>query len=613
MNATHKLLGRLLFRPKGVTVHQFSSRSREGLNRDAGWHLYKDEQGDAVIFDAAGPGCVRSMWNTAVQPDASFKFYFDGETAPRYIIPIRDFYQGKHPLFPKPLVSYERRGYYGDNPYAGNSFVPMPFAKSLKISVSGNPAFYHVLFEKYPYGTRVRTFTGREERNALLDAFRRPSANPWQDMDLEGRRRLVKAIKPQGTASLFDLRGAGCVRRLSITCNDDPELLRKVFLQIRWDDSRLFSVVAPLGAFFAVPVKADNVCSLPMRVRRLPGGQVRLTCFFPMPFRSRASVSLRSRCDRPVGPISATVAFEEGRTAGRDPAYFTTLYREGCTDYGRDWLLFESPGRGWYLGSVQSMVHEHYCEGDEHFYIDGTGSPQINGTGSEDYYLACFWPQPAFNTPFNGCTHDVRKAGHDYNNPSAYYRFHLETPIPFYSAIDARIQHGGESDIRSDYTSCAFCYLHPRPTLAQTDLIDVGNRESEKAHSYRATQSRHTGTVEARYEGQYLHHPVRDAGRTHHGGQIAFRVTVDPRNRGLRLRRRLDQKSPRQTAHVFIDGEFAGTWYHADTNAALRWFDSDFDVHPRLTRGKGTVNVRLEVDASHGPFTDFRYHAFCFK
>ena len=65
--------------------------------------------------------------------------------------------------------------------------------------------------------------------------------------------------------------------------------------------------------------------------------------------------------------------------------------------------------RGWgkYVGTVQMMMGEHYCEGDEHFTMDNACTPQINGTGSEDYYLFCFWPNPQLTTPYNGTTTDV--------------------------------------------------------------------------------------------------------------------------------------------------------------------------------------------------------------
>jgi hypothetical protein len=75
------LLDKLLELPRQVSVHQFSSHNKKGLNGDENWPLYKDQNGDDVIFDAAGPGCVKSMWGTNFDAGGVLKFYFDGEYA----------------------------------------------------------------------------------------------------------------------------------------------------------------------------------------------------------------------------------------------------------------------------------------------------------------------------------------------------------------------------------------------------------------------------------------------------------------------------------------------------------------------------------------------------
>lgn len=86
------VLENLPFLPLGVSVRQFSSHNRAGYNKDDDEFLYTDEQGDSVIFDAAGPGCVRSMWSTNIPDNQVLLFYFDGEDNPRYQIPALQFY-----------------------------------------------------------------------------------------------------------------------------------------------------------------------------------------------------------------------------------------------------------------------------------------------------------------------------------------------------------------------------------------------------------------------------------------------------------------------------------------------------------------------------------------
>jgi hypothetical protein len=176
--------------PPQLTVLEVSSHNKRGVNGDAGWPLYKDERGDDVIFDAAGPGCIKSMWGTAFDPNAVLQFYFDGDKEPGLRVNVLEFYQGKNPLFPSPLVSYEKRGVWGDAPFAGNSFVPIPFAKSLKISVKGESRFFHIICEKYPYPAAIETFTGREERSGLLDSFTRLGEEPFDPGFSRGRKSL---------------------------------------------------------------------------------------------------------------------------------------------------------------------------------------------------------------------------------------------------------------------------------------------------------------------------------------------------------------------------------------------------------------------------------------
>jgi len=607
--------------PSGRTVHQFSSHNKEGRNGDDGWHLYDDEKGHAVIFDVEGPGCLRSMWSTDIREDAVLHFTFDGEEEARYSIPMIGFFKREHELFPAPLVSYERRGYWGDRPFAGNSFVPIPFAKGLRISVSGELHFHHAIWESYPHGTEVETFTGEEDRAALLAAF--AGAPGWSAPRTSGADRTEAewpAVEPGEEVVLAELdrHGPACVRELCIEAEDSEALIRETWIQIAFDERDRLDVRAPLGYFFGSAVRATAMRSMPLRVEPLESGRVRLTSWFPMPFAQRARISLVNRSDQPLGPLQSVVKTVESALAPERIATFTALFREGWTTYGRDWLLFEGPGAGWYVGTVQTMLGEHYCEGDEHFAIDGAISPQINGTGSEDYYLGCFWPNREFNSPFACCVGDIHEeAGSfmgSYEYRSCYARYHLEAPIPFYSELDARIQHGGYDNIRSSYGSLSFGYLRRRPALVETDFLDVAGAASEARHGYASTAGEPTGRIVARSEGR--HHLVEreGRGRVHASGEISFTVASDPANQGVRLRRRIDQASPRQTAEVWIDGERVGTWYHPDHNETLRWFDSDFDVHRRFTAGKSALEVKLIVkrDRGRGAFNDFEYRAFCF-
>ena len=152
--------------------------------------------------------------------------------------------------------------------------------------------------------------------------------------------------------------------------------------------------------------------------------------------------------------------------------------------------------------------------------------------------------------------------------------------------------------------------------IRQTDFIDVGNGTSEATHKYQASQSGSVVSIEAYPEGEDFETLLKDDGRYHRKGEITFKVCVDPDNQGVRLRRRIDQSVPCQKAQVYIDGQYAGCWYYGYLNEFLRWFDSDFEIHPDFTRGRNSLDVKLVIESNEKTdrdvFTDFTYTVFCY-
>lgn len=618
----YRLLDRLLRAPKGLTVRQDSSHNKTGVNDDANQPLYKDAHGDDVIFDSAGPGCIRSLWGTWFDPRAKALFYFDGEEKPRWEVGFLDFYQGRLTSFTAPLTSYARRGNWGDVPFAGNSFVPIFFEKSLKIAVRGGESrFFHIISEQYPVPAGPAERGGAADLEALRDAFSRMGERPFEEAGLRVHEAETKdEIEAGEKLSLLKVEaGSGVVREIMIEADGSEELLRQTRLRLRWDGHARWDSVSPTGVFFGIPNGPNDMRSLPLRSETLPGGRIRLRSFFPMAFWDKAEIEWINDSPHRFGRIKARILVGPNGIPRDEGMYFTTLYHEGETVYGHDWLLFEAAGTGWLAGVVQSMREMHYCEGNERFTVDGAVSPQINGTGSEDYFLACFWPNPDFDTPFGCVIGSIAEEGGgsspgSYRTPSGYSRFHLEAPIPFYSALRAVIQHGGMSNIRSQYRSLAFAYLNRRPALVRTDVLAIGRPESEGSHGYRSAPGGKLETLAAHPEGENFEATIEARGRVHGGGEIAFRVAVDPRNDGVRLRRRIDQKYRGQSARVFVAGRFAGLWRHGYENESLRWFDTDFDIAPALTRGRERLDIRLVLEP--GPdgetFTEYGYEVFCF-
>jgi len=619
---------RLLTVPSGIQVLQTSSHNKTGQNGDASWPQYIDKNGEEVIFDVAGPGCIKQMWGTAFDPAGILSFYFDGDQKPKYQCNILDFYNGKAKLYPglEPLVSYERRGKWGGLPFAGNSFLPIPFEKHLKITMKGASNFYHIIYE---------TYNGSVNTGGKAAAPITPEPRLLKEVienlnnlhpDYPGAKTIVyemsDPLRPGTSVPLFrDSLGGGIIREMVIEGDGSEDFFRQTFIRMRWDSAVRYQVMAPIGIFFGSANRPDTMRSLPVEVTPLPEGRARMVCRFPMPWFRSAEINLLNRSVKSFVPVKITLLIQKDleqsqvNQAGKIKTYFTTMYHAGETIYGHDWLLYEGTGSGWYVGTVHSMMKQHYCEGNEHFYVDGAISPQINGTGSEDYYLACFWPNNDFDTPFGCVVGDIRNEGggleeNAYEVPSCYSRFHLEAPIPFYSGLVAKIQHGGFSNIISQYRSLSYVYLNAESRLTQTDYIDVGDSGSESMHQYQSNQSKITNGLSLKPEGDFSESSISENGRYHTGGTITFRVAVNPENRGVRLRRLLDQKVGVQKAEVFVDGQAAGTWYWGCENEYLRAYEQDFDIPQDLTRGRSTLRIRLVVD---GNFSDLNYTVFAFN
>ncbi|MBO7404730.1 MAG: hypothetical protein J6V24_07180, partial [Clostridia bacterium] len=122
----------------GTRIRYEGSIDKAGRNADYDWHLFEDERhpGEFVLFDTVGAGCILNFtqhrYPSSKEP--TFRFYFDGETAPRFEIRHSEFGE-KYP-FVEPLASrYIGPVDKGRGPIrVVRSFVPMPFARGCRVT-----------------------------------------------------------------------------------------------------------------------------------------------------------------------------------------------------------------------------------------------------------------------------------------------------------------------------------------------------------------------------------------------------------------------------------------------------------------------------------------------
>jgi hypothetical protein len=151
--------------------------------------------------------------------------------------------------------------------------------------------------------------------------------------------------------------------------------------------------------------------------------------------------------------------------------------------------------------------------------------------------------------------------------------------------------------------------------FVETDSLDVGIPESEKAHDYRVVGQTWSGSTRSSYDG-YVKNPravtFLEEGRAFNG-RSTFTVSVDPKNEGVRLRRLVSRsRNGLQTAEVFVDGVKVGRpWlvlFNSTTPETQAWVDSEFELPAALTRGKSKLRIVVHyLNSSAGEINEFHY------
>ncbi|MCZ7582406.1 MAG: DUF2961 domain-containing protein [Deltaproteobacteria bacterium] len=471
--------------------------------------------------------------------------------------------------------------------------------------MSMKPEFYHVTYSRYDADRRVTSFTGSEDpRPALaLMAEERLGADPKR-FAADRFDETTATVAPGARETLWSAAGAGAVWSIELMPEAAPgDALDNARLRIFWDGEEQPAVDAPFPDFFG----SDRVENSPKALMMGRDGG-RFYAFWPMPFRQSARVEIENRSDTPI-TIQARFGLVD-RAYPETAGYFRARFREAQTAAGGDYLLMADEGAGHVAGTVLTMrstAGSSYMEGDERIYTDASLTPQIQGTGTEDYFNGgWYFLLGPFSRALHGATAYEQNGKEGY---SSCYRLHLSDVIPYAAGLRFGIEHDYQNALPGDrYRSLVFYYAYPRLAARRTDQLDVGDPESEAAHSYRAAKSDPIPPLTARYEGDF-----DDVDRTDRGdavtGMTRFTMKVAPDNEGVILRRRLDQSRGRQTARVFVDGREAGVWYDAAQNASKRFADSDFLLPRWSTVDEDSILIRLEPEGGV-PFTQFRVEAW---
>jgi len=271
--------------------------------------------------------------------------------------------------------------------------------------------------------------------------------------------------------TIVDAAGPG--RITHIWCTINSVVFRDVILRIYWDGEETPSVESPIGDFFCCGfAKPMNVTSIPINTNPTGG----LNCYFPMPFRKHARVTVENRTKETWPEFFYAISVDEA-PVGEDEAYFHAKFRRtNPVAYMDDYLIIDGiMGKGHYVGTQISWQQNNngwWGEGEFKAFIDGDGEfPSYCTTGAEDYFGGAWCFNANYSAPFLGYQ-DLTAQGffgekqptNSTGNRHSMYRFHIMDPIRFHNDFKATIQaigwrsEGRYLPLQDDIASVAYWY-----------------------------------------------------------------------------------------------------------------------------------------------------------
>jgi len=296
-------------------------------------------------------------------------------------------------------------------------------------------------------------------------------------------------IQPDETRTIAELDGPGVIQHIWITIStNEPYHLKRIVLRMYWDGQEQPAVETPIGDFFGLGLgKYFLYESGPLSV----GSQRALNCYFPMPFRESAKITVTNEGEENIRAFYYNIDWEKHSELPENIAYFHAEYRQQVPNDGwtSDWsrnggdkvntrrnpdgegnyVVLDAEGRGHFVGVTHSILQNQgdwWGEGDEMIFIDGLDEPKIIGTGTEDYYLGAWCYGGCGINPFGGQKPtfayqrygNPMNGGDDRGSQWMVYRFHTESPIPFKERLKMTIEHGHANHRSDNWYTVAYWY-----------------------------------------------------------------------------------------------------------------------------------------------------------
>lgn len=284
------------------------------------------------------------------------------------------------------------------------------------------------------------------------------------------------------TVAVMDNKGPGVIRHIWMTL--DSKFYRNVILRMYWEGEESPSVECPIGDFFCCSWnQRQKILAHPINVN--PSGA--LNCFFPMPFRKHAKITVTNDSTTDLPHFFYTINYTL-EPVGKDALCFHAHWRRtNPLAYGTDYVMEEGVrGQGQYVGTFMSWQQNNagwWGEGEIKMYLDGDAPfPTVCGTGTEDYFGGAWgFGGESYSAPYFGFQVVSGESG-KVGARMTLYRFHVQDPVFFKSDLKVAMQaigwrsEGRYLPLQDDIASVVYWY-QAEPHAAFPAFPDRNARE----------------------------------------------------------------------------------------------------------------------------------------
>jgi hypothetical protein len=432
-----------------------------------------------VMADLKGPGVVDRLWSA--NPTGRLRFYFDGESTPRFQADMAELLTGKIVPFTAPFGYDASRG--------ENLYFPFPYAKSLKITVDDSAQqkptslYYHVGYRTYTPDAPVATFDQAslnaampeiERVRKLVDHPRPPAGShigPIASTIPSGKTVRVLNLARHGVVREFDVNVTPMrMERMVLPWSDPRQMhnvLRTLLLTIRCEGK--VCVSTPLGDFFGSAPGLNPYTTLAASMAKDGTMSFKL----PMPFSNGLTASIEN-----IGPNPQHVKVSAVVDTPNMPALFR-LHAQWTSERSRtrpfkDMNFLNTRGAGTWVGCslhIANPVAPWWGEGDEKAYVDGESFPSTFGTGTEDFFGYAWGSPDLFQKPYHA---QSRADGPGNMGHASVVRWQLFDPIPYKTSLKFDLEKWHWADVIATYDRTAYWYAEtdtPGPVAINRALL----------------------------------------------------------------------------------------------------------------------------------------------